>query len=144
MPLLKEPSVTLEGVKIRSACPASLDLDVTIRVENPNPVGVTLHEIPFLIMIRNGENLQEIANGNTGAVSIPAKDDPLLTVPVTARSSDLVMALAAFVTRGELGVTIKGVARVDAVIICWSVPFEKTVTVTKEQVASMLNGMCEK
>ena len=144
MSLLKEPSVTLEGVRICSASPTSLDLNVTIRMENPNPVGVTLREIPFLIMIRNGENLQEIANGNTGTVSIPAKDSPLLTVPVTARSSDLVVALAAFVTKGELDVTIKGVARVDAVIICWSVPFEKMMTVTKEQVACMLNGMGEK
>lgn len=144
MPLLQEPSVTLEGLKIRGVSRSSLDLDVTIRVQNPNPVGVTLKEIPFLLMIREGDKLQEIANGNTGTVSIKAGDSPVLTVPVTSRSSDLVVALAAFITKGELEVTIRGVARVDAVIICWSVPFEKTIMVTMAQVAGALNGITER
>lgn len=144
MHLLKEPSVTLEGIKIRTASRSSLDLDVTIRLQNPNPVGITLREIPFLIMIQDGEHLQEIANGNTGTVSIPARDRALLTVPVTSRSTDLILAIAAFVTKGELDVTIKGIARVDAVIICWSLPFEKTMTVTMEQVVGALNGKTEK
>lgn len=143
MPLLQEPSVTLEGVKIRAVSRSSLDLDVTIRVQNPNPVGVTLREIPFLLMIRDGEHLLEIANGNTGTVSIPAQDSPVLTVPVSSRSNDLVVALATFVTQGKIEVTIKGVARVDAVILCWSVPFEKTITVTMEQVSEALAGRKE-
>lgn len=144
MPLLQEPSVTLEGVKIRAITRSSLDLDVTIRVGNPNPVGVTLREIPFLLLIREGDKLQEIANGNTGVVSIPAQQSPVLTVPVTSRSADLVLALAAFFTRGEVEVAIKGVAVVDAVIISWSVPFEKTMTVTMEQIACVLNGKTDK
>ncbi|OPY37517.1 MAG: Late embryogenesis abundant protein [Methanoregula sp. PtaU1.Bin051] len=144
MPILQEPAVTLEGVKIRSVSRDSLGLDVTIRVQNPNPVGVTLKEIPFLLMIREGENLLEIANGNTGTVSIPAGDSPVLTVPVSSRSNDLVVALAAFVTRGELEVTIRGVALVDAVIVCWSVPFEKTMTVTMQQVAEALGKIQDK
>ena len=140
MPLLKEPSVALEGIKIRSVSQESLDLDVAIRVENPNLFGVTLREIPFLILIPDGEHLKEIANGNSGTVSIPAKETSLFTIPVTSRSSDLVMAIAAFVAKGGLDVTIRGVARVDAVIACWSEPFEKTVTVTMAQVAGALNG----
>ncbi len=144
MPILQEPSVTLEGVKIRAVSRTSIDLDVTIRVQNPNPVGVTLREIPFLLMIRDGENLLEIANGNTGTVSIPARDSPVLTVAVTSRSNDLVVALAAFVSRGKVEVTIRGVALVDAVITCWSVPFEKTMIVTMEQVAEALSGIQDK
>jgi len=140
MPLLKEPSVALEGMKIRSVSQESLDLDVAIRVENPNLFGVTLRELPFLIQVPAGEHLKEIANGNTGTVSIPAKETSLLTIPVTSRNSDLVAALAAFVAKGTLDVTIRGVARVDAVIACWSVPFERTITVTLAQVAGALNG----
>lgn len=140
MQILQEPSVTLEGVKIRAVSRSSLDLDVTIKVQNPNPIGVTLREVPFLLMIRKEGVLQEIANGNTGTVSIRAKDSPVLTVPVTSRSTDLIAALAAFFTKGELEVAIRGVAVVDAVVTHWSVPFEKTMMVTIEQVAGALNG----
>ena len=140
MPILHEPVISLERVKIRSVSLSSLDLDVTIRVQNPNPVGVNLKEIPFLVLIRQGDCLQEIANGNTGNVSIPARDSTTLTVPVTSRNSAILRALAAFVARGGIEVTIKGNAVVDAVIIGWSVPFEKTVTVTAAEVADAVAG----
>jgi len=143
MPILHEPAVTLEDVKIRAASLSSLDLDVAIRLNNPNIVGVNLKEIPFLVLIRHGDYLQEIANGNTGNVSIPARDSTILTVPVTSRNSALLRALAAFVVKGGIEVTIKGNAVVDAVITGWSVPFEKTVTVTAAEVAGSLAGQKE-
>jgi len=140
MPILHEPAVTLEDVKIRAASLSSLDLDVAIRLNNPNIVGVNLKEIPFLVLIRHGDYLQEIANGNTGNVSIPARDSTILTVPVTSRNSALLRALAAFIVKGGIEVTIKGNAVVDAVITGWSVPFEKTVTVTAAEVADAVAG----
>ena len=42
MPILHEPVVTLEDVKLRSLTLSSLELDVAIRVQNANPLGVTL------------------------------------------------------------------------------------------------------
>jgi LEA14-like dessication related protein len=140
MPILHEPVIGLERVKIRSVSLSSLDLDVAIRVQNPNPVGVNLKEIPFLVLIRHGDCLQEIANGNTGNISIPARDSTILTVPVTSRNSAILRALAAFVARGEIEVTIKGNAVVNAVITEWSVPFEKMVTVTAAEVADAVAG----
>jgi LEA14-like dessication related protein len=140
MPILHEPVISLERVKIRSVTLSSLDLDVAIRVQNPNPVGVNLKEIPFLVLIRQGDCLQEIANGNTGNVSIPARDSTILIVPVTSRNTAILRALAAFVARGGIEVTIKGNAVVDAVITGWSVPFEKTVTVTAAEVADAIAG----
>jgi LEA14-like dessication related protein len=140
MPILHEPVVTLEDVKIRAVSLSSLDLDVAIRVQNPNPVGVNLKEIPFLILIRDGDCLQEIANGNTGNVSILARDSTILTIPVTSRNSAILRALAAFVAKGGIEVTIKGNAVVDAVVTGWSVPFEKTVTVKLEQVMDVVAG----
>jgi len=140
MPILQEPSVTLEGVRIRTVSRSSLDLDVTIRVQNPNPIGVTLREIPFLLLIRERDGMQEVANGNTGAISIPARDSKVLAVPVSSRNADLVIAVAAFLATGEIEVTIKGNAVVDAVLTVWSVPFEKQMTVTMEQVAEAVAG----
>lgn len=139
MEILHEPAISLEGVKLRALSLSDLDLDVTIRVENLNPIGVTLREIPFIIILRDGERQQEIANGNTGNVAIPAKSCTRVMVPVTTRNAALVGAMAALVARGGIEATIKGAAVVDAVVTCWSVPFEKTLTVTMEQVADALN-----
>jgi LEA14-like dessication related protein len=139
MPILHEPKIRLEGVRIRSATLTSLNLDVVIRVENKNPVGATLREIPFIILLRDGGGMQEIANGNTGNISIPANNSTKVTVPVTSHNAAILKALATFVAKGGIDVTIKGNAVVDAVVTGWSVPFEKTVTVTMDQVAGALS-----
>lgn len=139
MPILNEPAITLEGARIRSLSLADLGLEVTIRVENKNPVGVTLREIPFLVLIQRGERQEEIANGNTGNVAIPAQSCTQLVVPVTTRNAVLVGAMGALVAEGKVSVTIRGAAVIDAVITAWSVPFEKTLEVTMEQVAGALN-----
>ena len=140
MPILQEPAVTLEGIKVRAISLASIDLDVLIRMNNPNPIGVTLRELHFVTLCGTGGHEQEIADGNTGSIRIPARDSTLITVPVTSHNKALIRAIAAFVARGGIHVTIKGNAVVDAVITGWSVPFKKTMTVTMEQVEESMTG----
>jgi len=143
MPILKEPVISLEGVKIRGVTLSTLEFDVAIRVQNPNIVGVTLREFPFLVLVRTGDGKREIANGNTGNVQVRSRDTTVLTVPMTSRNTELIKALAAFVAKGGIEVTIRGNAMVEAVISGWSVPIENSVMVTLDQVAEALNGRCD-
>jgi len=138
MPLLHEPVVTLEDASLRSLSISSLELDVAIRVQNPNPLGVTIRELPFKVLCRDTDNTREIASGNTGCVKIAAGASTLLHVPVKSENAVLIGALAAFVTRGSVKVTIKGTASIDCVLFNWSVPFSKTLPVTVEQVMDSL------
>ena len=140
MPVLHEPVVTLEDVRLRTLSISSLELDVAIRVENNNPLGVTLRELPFTVLCQDADRTREIAHGNTGKVQIAAKDSTLLHVPVTSENTILIGALAAFVTRGKVQVTIRGTAVIDCILFGWSVPFTKTVPVTMEQVADAVAG----
>jgi len=140
MPVLHEPVVTLEDVKLRALSISSLELDVAIRVQNPNPLGVTLRELPFKVLCCDTDTTRQIADGNTGRVTIAAKDSTLLHVPVRSENAILIGALAAFVTRGNVQVTIKGTAIIDCLLFGWSVPFTKTVPVTMAQVADSLAG----
>lgn len=140
MPVLHEPIISLERVKIRSVSLSSIDLDIMIRVQNQNPLGITLREIPFVVLIMDGERLQEIANGNAVNIRIPARDHTVITIPVTSHNTALIRAIAAFISRGGLEVTIKGVAVVDCLVTGWSVPFEKTVTVTAAGVVDSVAG----
>ena len=134
MPLLHEPEVTLEDVKLGSLSVSSLELDVAIRVKNKNPVGVTLKELPFKVLCRDCETTRQIASGNTGRVTIPANDSTLLKVPVRSDNAILLSALAALAAQGTVHVTIKGTAVVDAVLFHWSIPFSKDMPVTMDQI----------
>lgn len=140
MPILQEPAVTLEGIKVRAISLASIDLDVTIRMNNPNPMGVTLRDLHFVTLCGTGGHEREIAEGNTGCIRIPAQDSTLITVPVTSHNKALIRAIAAFVARGGIHVTIKGVAKIDCIVACWSLPFTKTLMVTARQLTGALTG----
>jgi len=140
MRMLRDPVVTLEEVRLTKISLASLDLDVTIRVENPNPLGITLRELPFSVLCSSGHTNQQLASGNTGRVRIVTRGSTMLRIPVRSQNAALINALATFVTKGGVQVTIRGTATVDAVLFYWSVPFEKTLPVTMEQVAGTLAG----
>jgi LEA14-like dessication related protein len=140
MPILKDPVVTLEDIRLRKVSLSSLELDVTIRVENPNPLGITLRELPFTIMCSSGHTDQQLACGNTGRVKITGMGSTVLHIPVTSQNAALISALATFVMKGGVQVTVRGTATIDAVLFCWSVPFEKMLPVTMELVAGSLAG----
>ena len=144
MPVLHEPVISLESVKLRAFSLSSIELDVAIRVQNANPLGITLRELTFIVLCRAGDRDQQIATGNTGRVKIPARDSTLLYVPVRSQNAALAGAIAAFVTRGGVQVTIQGTAVIDCLLFGWSVPFEKTMPVTMEQLADSLSGQKKK
>jgi LEA14-like dessication related protein len=140
MPVLHDPVVTLEDVRVRAISLSSLELEVMIRVENPNAITITLRQLPFTVLCGSGHQNTEIAAGDTGRVTIPARGSTVLRIPVKSQNASLIGALATFVTRGGIQVTIRGTATIDALLFGWSIPFEKTLPVTMAQVADAVAG----
>jgi LEA14-like dessication related protein len=140
MSVLHDPVVTLEGVALKNLSFSTLDLDVSIRVENPNPVGATLESCPFTVSYRNAGTPQVIATGDTGSAKIPTNAATVLPVPITSHNAALLGALAAFVAGGKLDLTIEGTARLKFLMIPKQVPFSKTVPVTVGDIAGMVTG----
>jgi LEA14-like dessication related protein len=140
MPLLHEPEVSLENVKLRTLSVTHLDLDVAIRVQNRNPFGVTVKELPFKVLCRDCETTRLIATGNTGRITIPANDSTLLVVPVKSDNAVLLAALAALAAQGNVQVTIKGTAVIDCILFHWSIPFSKDLPVTMDQIVKAAGG----
>ena len=140
MPVFCDPVVTLEDVRLLKVSLPSLDLEVAIRVENPNPLGITLRELPFTVLCSSGHTDQQLASGNTGRVKIARNGSTVLRIPVTSQNATLIRALATFVTKGGVRVTIRGTATIDAVLFGWSIPFSKTLPVTLTEVADSLTG----
>ena len=140
MPVLSDPVVSLEDVRVRAFSLSSLDLEVMIRVENPNPLGITLRQLPFTIQYSQGDKQKEIASGDPGRTKIPARSSTVLRIPITSRNAALIGTFASFLTRGSLQVTIKGTAIIDCLLFGWSIPFTKTLPVTMAQVADAVAG----
>lgn len=140
MPDLIEPVVTLEGVKILAIHIASLDLEVKLRVHNPNSISATLRELPFTIFFRTGGHPVEIASGNTGKLEIDAYSSSEIKVPVTTYNLVLIEAIASLVEKGGVQLEIKGNAVIDHILAGWTLPFSKTMDITEHEVIDAVFG----
>jgi LEA14-like dessication related protein len=66
------PRYTLRGVtpRVNLAIPPSIDLDLTIGVDNPNPVGIRLDRLDFDFFINNNAVLNSVRSDQ--GIKIPA------------------------------------------------------------------------
>ncbi len=110
MPLLRDPVIILEDIRLRKITLPSVNLEVRVRVDNPNSLGITLRKLPFTVMYASGDAPQELATGDTGTVEIDANGSSVLQIPIASENAALVSAIAAFATGGGLQITVRGEA----------------------------------
>lgn len=137
-----EPVITLEGVNIRAIHLTSLDLEVKLNVQNPNPIDAILRELPFTVFFRAGNRREEIAAGAAGRLEIPANGSTDIVASVTSYDLALIEALATIVEKGGIRLEIQGNAVIDH-ILGWTLPFTETVNVTERQVLDVVEGKTE-
>jgi hypothetical protein len=82
---------------------------------------------------RNSET--QSSRSSSGRVKIIRNGSTVLRTPATSENAALISVLSTFVTKCGIQVTIRGTAIIDAFLFGLSVPFEKTLPVTIEQVA---------
>jgi LEA14-like dessication related protein len=131
---LNEPVVTIKGVKIRAIHLSSLDFDVILRIENPNPFGATVREFPFTVFFRSGSQEKEIASGETVKMDIPASDSIEITVPLTSHDLALFEGIVSLIKKGNIQLKIEGTAVIDH-IIGWSLPVTEEIEITEHEIA---------
>jgi LEA14-like dessication related protein len=136
---IKEPIVTLERVKIQAIHLSSIDLEVTLKIQNPNPIDAILRELPFTVFFHYGKGQKEIASGNTGRVEIPADGSIEIPVPVTSYDLALIEGLAEIIKRGRITFEIKGNAVIDH-ILGWTLPITERIDITGRQILDALEG----
>lgn len=140
MSVLSDPVVTLEGVRLENVSFSTLDLLVTIRVENKNPVGATLESCPFTVSCESGGKNTVIATGETGSAKIPGNSVTGIPARVTSENAALLGALAGLILGGKIEVTITGTAKIKFLMIPKEIPFSRTVPVTRGEIADMVTG----
>jgi LEA14-like dessication related protein len=140
MSVLSDPVVTLDGVRLENVSLSSLDLLVSIRVENRNPVGATLESCPFSVSYDYAGTHEVIATGETGSAKIPGNSVTIVPARVASKNAALLGAMAEIVLGGKIEVTIDGMAKIKFLMITKEVPFSRTVPVTRGEIVDMVTG----
>jgi LEA14-like dessication related protein len=126
--LIKDPEIHVTDVAIQSATLQEIRLNVTLNVNNPNPVGISIKSVVFDVYYQQGNDWIAIGHGEGGGYDIkPGMNQ--ISVPVTVKSSELLGAGIDALTKGEITVQIRGTAVPDLFGLNPKIPFSQTTTV---------------
>jgi LEA14-like dessication related protein len=125
---LKQPTVTVTNVVPTKVSLSELAYDVTVSVENPNPVGITLKTLDFDIYYQDKNDWVYLSHGEKSDVEIKPGSN-VVTIPFTVSSAELVRSLGTFVSSGEITLQVRGTAAPDLLGFAPKIPFTYTRTV---------------
>jgi LEA14-like dessication related protein len=126
--IIKEPEITVKDASVQSATLQEIRLNVTLNVNNPNPVGITIKSVVFDVYYQQGSDWIAIGHGEGGGYVIkPGMNE--ISVPVSVKSSELLGAGIGALTKGEVTVQIRGTAVPDLFGLNPKIPFTETITV---------------
>jgi LEA14-like dessication related protein len=126
--LMKDPEISVKNVAIESISSQTIDLNVTLNVNNPNSMGVTIKSVVFDVYYQQGNEWIAVGHGEGGGYSIkPGMNE--ITVPVTLKTSELIGAGIGALMKGEITIQIRGTAVPDILRLNPQIPFTHTTTI---------------
>jgi LEA14-like dessication related protein len=126
--LIKEPEINVTDVVVQSGTLQEIVLNVTLNVNNPNPVGITLKSVVFNVYYQKGNDWVSIGHGEGGGYDIkPGMNE--LSIPVTIKTADLLGAGIGALMNGEITLQIRGTAVPDLFGLNPKIPFSHTTTI---------------
>jgi len=132
---LKQPTVTIAGVVPTKVTLSEIGYDVTVNVDNPNPVGITLKSLAVDIYYRDKNDWVYLSHGEKSGVEIKPGSN-LITIPFTASSADVVRSLATLSGSSDVTLQLRGTAEPDILGFGPKIPFTYTKTVPMKVPAS--------
>lgn len=126
--LIKNPVITLDHVAVTSLSIPEIGLNVTLNVDNPNPMGIMLKTIVFDVYYKKGNDWIFISHGSgTGITITPGMNQ--VTLPVSIRTAEIPGAGLGALLQGEITLQVRGNATPDAFLFSPVIPFSQTVTI---------------
>jgi LEA14-like dessication related protein len=126
--VIKEPQIDVKNVAITSTNLQEIRVNVTLNVNNPNPIGITIKSVVFDVYYQQGNDWVLIGHGEGGGYAIkPGMNE--ITVPVTLKTSEVMGAGIGALMKGEITVQIRGTAVPDLMGLNPQIPFTHTTTI---------------
>lgn len=103
--VLQEPRLSVQGVRVVGLSAQNADLEVTLGVDNPNAIGLTLSRLSYELDLED----QRLIAGNTDRTSsVPAAGQGEVVIPISVSYPDLAAAYARVKGQDEVNYRIKG------------------------------------
>ncbi len=126
--LIKEPEIDVTNITIESVTLQKIGLNVTVNVNNPNPIGIALKSVDFDIYYQQGNDWVSFGHGEGGGYDIrPGMNE--LSIPVTVNSTELIGAGIGALMKNEITLQIRGTAVPDLFGLNPQIPFSRTKTI---------------
>ena len=122
---LREPTVTVTSISLEGISLTSISIGTEIRVENPNPVGITLANLTFDLFYETDDGQRYLGHGGKENLTIPKNSTSTFHIPVEIGNVQALQALGVLVKKGSLSLVARGMATVDLKLTTVRIPFEK-------------------
>jgi|WetSurMetagenome_2_1015567.scaffolds.fasta_scaffold905638_1 LEA14-like dessication related protein len=126
--LVKDPVTTLNRIAVTSVSFREIGLNVTLNVDNTNPIGITLKSLVFDVYYQKGNDWVYIGHGSgTGMEIKPGMNQ--VTIPVSVKTAELPGAGLGSLMQREITLQVRGNATPDFFLLSPQIPFSQTVTI---------------
>jgi LEA14-like dessication related protein len=126
--LLKEPVIAVKNAALRTFSLQSLTLDITLDVDNPNPVGISVKSLSFDLFYKDRNDWVYLSHGERAGFKINTRCNRI-TIPVTVSNAALLTALVGILAKGKITIRISGIALPDFLLFAPEVPFSREMTI---------------
>ena len=126
--LLKEPIIAIHNVALRSFSLQDLTLDVSLNVDNPNPVGISAKSLSFDLFYKDRNEWVYLSHGERARFKINTINNRVI-ISVTASNAALFTAIVGMVAKGEITIRISGIAMPDFLLFAPKAPFSREMTI---------------
>jgi hypothetical protein len=100
----------------------NLSLNVTLLVENPNPVGLKLRAIVFNIYYKQENQWIFLSHGKQAGIALrPGSNE--MSIPIIVKNAGLVGVLSDMIKTDSFTLQIKGTAAPDFLVVAPEIPF---------------------
>jgi LEA14-like dessication related protein len=128
---LKQPSLSVTSITQTKATPSELGYDVTVSIDNPNPVGITLKTLTFDVYYKDNNEWVFISHTEKSGVEIKPGSN-VVTIPFTVSSTELARSRETLKSSGEVTLQVRGTAAPDILGFGPEIPFTYTRTVMQK------------
>ena len=127
--LYKDPTVSVKSVMPESFSLSEMTLNVTLDVNNPNSMGITLKTLSFDVYYQQGSDWVYLSHGEQTGVRVNPGEN-VISIPVTVNNLELGKSLVSLVSQGTLTLQIRGTAAPDILGFGPKIPFTHTTTIS--------------
>jgi LEA14-like dessication related protein len=103
--VVQRPALSFERANLAAISLGGATLDVVFKVDNPNPIGLSIDQINTRFLI---DGKQLVASSPPGGLALPANGSTELRLPLTFRFVDVAETVLAFLTKQQANYRLEG------------------------------------